>query len=155
MKRFHFNLQRILALREYREKDWEIKLGEVTGRCVRLKQSILERTRNRESALRAWHQTALTDVLYARSMEEYIRRMNHEQARLEVELEQAEAEREEVQKQFIEASRERKVLENLKDKRMQEYYKDQLKTEFKNIDEMNTGAAVRKLRQSGAPTGRA
>jgi len=154
MRRFDFNLQRILSLREYREKEWEIKLGEITGRCVRLKQQIADRRGNRESALRAWHYSGLSDVVYAGYMEEYMQRMNLEQIRLENELEKAEEERAEVQQKFIIASREKKVLENLKTKRQQEYYKQQLKTEYRNVDDMNNGTAVRRMNQSASKAGR-
>jgi len=154
MKRFDFNLQRILSLREYREKEWEIKLGEITGRCVSLSRKIEDRIRNRQAALRTWHETGSNDVFYAAYMEEYMQRLSIEQIRLEDELEEAEVRRAEVQQKYLEASKERKVLENLKDKRRQEYYKEQLKTEFRNVDEMNTSAALRKMRQSAGDPGR-
>lgn len=155
MKRFDFNLQRILSLREYREKDWEIRLGEITGRCLRLKNDIDQRIRNRKAALYTWHQEGTTDVSYAGYMEEYIQRMNLEQVRLETELEEAEEQRAEVQRKFLEASRDRKVLDNLKSKRQKEHYKEELSKEFKIMDEMNTSAVVRELRQPAAEDGRA
>jgi len=33
MKRFQFNLEKLLELRAYDEKNWEIKLGQIVSKC--------------------------------------------------------------------------------------------------------------------------
>ncbi|MBN2051244.1 MAG: flagellar export protein FliJ [Spirochaetales bacterium] len=155
MKRFQFNLQRILSLREYKEKEWEIKLGEITGRCVHLQSAVADRIRNREEVLKLRHREGPEDLQYAEYMEDYFQRMMVEQKYLEQELLEAERKRVEIQESFLGASRDRKVLDNLKEKRQKEYYKAQAAAEFKHLDEMNSGAAVRKMAYRTAEGGEA
>ena len=40
MRKFQFNLEKILELRKYDEQQWELKLGEATGRCNALHRDI-------------------------------------------------------------------------------------------------------------------
>ncbi len=53
-------------------------------------------------------------------------------------------EMEKVRARYLEASKERKVLDKLKDRRAKEYYDHQRDEEFKAVDDMNTAAAVRR-----------
>ena len=50
MKAFRFKLERILSLRKHREREWEIKLAEITGECVRLSREIEERSMSKAEA---------------------------------------------------------------------------------------------------------
>ncbi len=143
MRRFVFTLQRLLNLKEYREKECETELGEVTSRCVRFRRDIkdCESLHRKTLAVRSGH-TAIEELV---SSELFMRRMREDVVRLNTELEEAEKERDEVQKRYLEASRERKVLDKLKEKQSDSYYKEQAKEEMKNMDEINTSSAVRKI----------
>ena len=43
MKRFKFNLERLLKIREHEEHEWEIKLGKAVSECVRIQTEIESR----------------------------------------------------------------------------------------------------------------
>ena len=141
MRRFKFNLEKLLRIREHHEQEWEIKLGQAVSECVRLENEITERNFeiNRVLKTRGAVNHRENELL---AMEMYKRRMSHEIVRLKEELKQAEEKREEVRIKFLEVSKERKVLSKLKEKREKEYYKEQLKIEHNMIDEINNGRAA-------------
>jgi len=141
MKAFHFKLERLLNLRKYREREWEIRLAEVTGRCVRLSKEIEERTgRKAEVFLRGNLGASASEYL---AVHGFMKRLDQEIERKSAELASNEREREAVQEKYLEYSRERKVLDNLKAKRESEYRKIQKVEEVKQIDDINTGRAAR------------
>ena len=140
MKKFHYPLERLLKLRRHTEQEWEIKLGEATGRCVRIKRAIAQREANHRRVL-GERGSLSPDNLMAGEL--YLSRMRQEAAALRQELEEAEAERLKVQASFLEASRERKVLQKLKEKQEKAYLKEELKREFAEADDRNSGASAR------------
>ena len=75
-------------------------------------------------------------------MEFYKHRMNKEAGELRNKLVRAEKERDKVKADFLEVSKNRKILTKLKEKREKEYYKQQLKQEFNNTDEINNSRAA-------------
>jgi len=60
---------------------------------------------------------------------------------------------EKVRASYLEASKERKVLDKLKERRSGEYYEHQLDEEFKSVDDMSTSAAVNARRNESAESG--
>ncbi|MBI9103236.1 MAG: flagellar export protein FliJ [Spirochaetales bacterium] len=142
MRRFVFSLQRLLSLRERKEKDWETKLGEVVSRCNKLKRDIRECERLHRETLGV--RSADGGLGQLAASEFYMRRMREDVIKFQAELEKTEIEKDKVQVKYLEASRDRKVLEKLKEKQETEYYKEQLKEEMKMIDDINTSTAVRK-----------
>ena len=142
MRRFVFSLQRLLSLREHTEKEWETKLGEVTSRCNVLKRDIRESKRLHGETLKS--RSASLELSSLGASEAYMRRLRNNVLKFEGKLVQAEEERAQVQKRYLEASRDRKVLDKLKEKQADEFYREQLKEEMKIIDDINTSAAVRK-----------
>ena len=141
MKKFHFSLERLLKLKEHIEEEWEIKLGEATGRCVRIRKGIEERRGNHVRTLQDRGGLSHQDLM---ASELYMGRMRQEVVELEKELEEAEEERLNVQGFFLEASRERKVLQKLKEKKEAIHKQDQLKKDFDVLDDINSGAAARR-----------
>ena len=141
MRKFKFNLERLLRIREHDEQNWEIKLGRTVSECVRIETGIKNRTSEIDRVLitRGEMHGREEDLL---SMEMYKRRMNKEIGELGTKLKKAESKRDEVRKQFLEVSKRRKVLSKLKEKREAEYYKHQLKIEHDQIDEINNGRAA-------------
>ncbi|MAG13914.1 MAG: hypothetical protein CMN78_04900 [Spirochaetales bacterium] len=144
MKRFRFKLERILSLRAYREREWELKLGMATGKCVRLSREIDDRTYLKaRAALRGMKkQPQMADLLQNHL---YLARIDQEIGHRNAELAEREKERKEVQAGYLDASKDRKVLSNLKDKLSEAYSKKQKLEEVKEIDDINTGRAARKL----------
>jgi len=148
MRKFQFNLEKILELRKYDEQQWEIKLGQATGRCNALKKKIEER---RSSRKRTFNQRHLDtgDMRMFMYVENYTHRMDQEITELRAELEQAEKERKGVQEKFLEVSKKRKILDKLKERKQQVYYKQQEKQEQKVLDEISSAQYARKLEDVG------
>ena len=149
MKAFQFKLERILSLRKHREREWEMKLAEITGKCVTLMREIKERQMKKaDTFLHRAEGGAAAEYLWAHR---YMMRLDHEIENRTVELQLCERKREQVRKEYVKHSRDRKVLENLKDKRKVEYIDQQKIEEVKEIDDINTGRAARVL---GSAAGR-
>ena len=138
MKKFKFNLQRLLRIREHEEQKWEIKLGRAVSECVRLEQEINRRKGEISRMIKGGGQVENREDLLL-SMEMYKRRMGREILDLGRKLEEAEKERDTVRETFLEVSKNRKILSKLREKREAEYYKEQKKMEFNEIDEINNG----------------
>jgi flagellar protein FliJ len=148
MRRFHFKLQKLLELKEYREREWEIKLGEVTGRMESLRQKIDECGQNRRRAFVSGA-AAGNDIVTRMVAENYIRRMEHRSSVLQQDLRHLAQERAKLQSGYVEASRERKVFEKLKEKKAAEFYREQRKNEFVKQDDLNSSAAARRIEAGG------
>ncbi|MFO7731128.1 MAG: flagellar export protein FliJ [Spirochaetia bacterium] len=148
MRKFQFNLEKILELRKYDEQQWEIKLGQVTGRCNGLHKKIEERRSSRKHTFNQRHLDT-GDMRMFMYVENYTRRMDQEITELRAELEQAEKERKDVQEKFLEVSKKRKILDKLKERKQQMYYKQQEKQEQKVLDEISTARYARKLEDVG------
>lgn len=143
MKRFKFRLEELLRIRRYHERTWEIKLAEVVGHCVRiegvLKELDAERIANSSCSVDGFIY-GLSD-LYARN--EYLRRIDSETKTAKTELEKKLKEREEVNREYLVASKNRKILEKLEERKAEEYYKIQLKEEGKALDEVGSQMKIR------------
>ena len=130
MKRFQFRLERFLQLRRYREREWELKLADITGQCIILANKIKECTDNISITLgKRQFPTGMLNLYGLFENELFIQRMKQQITFYSQELTNKNKQREEVKKQYLEVSRARKVLEKLKDKREAEYY-DKLKRDL-------------------------
>ena len=137
MKAFHFNLERILNLRAYREREWELKLAEATGRCVRLRREIDADLKRKAAELtRRFERTLNPQVLDISNR--YVARLEQQISANESRLTYAEEARNEVQRKFLEAQRDRKVLDKLKERKSEAFIKEERLEEVAEIDDMNT-----------------
>ena len=152
MRRFQFRLERLLKIKVYRELEWQAKLAEKMGHCIRLAGRIRD---NKEETDRGFRQRfsggGALDLNLLQVLELYLKRLSGERIRLEAELEERMREREEVRLKFSEVSREKKVLEKLKERKQAEYYAEQKQEEFKLLDETNSGRIARKKIQGAWP----
>jgi flagellar FliJ protein len=148
MRRFTFRLEHLLTLRRYKEREWELKLAEITGICLKIRQKIakIDEKTNLANASR-FTIGAKQDYAQLISSELYVVRLVQERKKAVEELAQREKEREEIQKEYLEHSKKRKVLEKLKEKQENSYYDEMQKEEFKNADDINNGAFVRSRRE--------
>ncbi len=148
MRKFQFNLEKILELRKYDEQQWELKLGQATGRCNSLNREIESRKASRREIFEKRHLDSgdMRMFLYA---ENYTHRMDQEIVELREELKKAEAERQKLQEKFLEASKKRKILDKLKERQQQAYYKHEQKQEQKTLDEISSARYARELEDAG------
>lgn len=137
MRKFQFRLQHFLDIRKYKEREWELKLAAITGECISIENKIEENIKN--IILNMKKRAALAesiDIETFLNFENYIVRLEHENSSLREELALKELEREKIRKGYLEASRERKVLQKLKEKREEEFYTSQRKEEFKEAEDI-------------------
>ena len=150
MKRFHFRLERLLEIRSYRERQWLAKLAAASGLCSRLSRRIAENGEAARGAFyidtRRGHELDHSLLTYR---EHYINRLGQEQVKLREELEEKMRQRAQVQSKYQEVSRDKKVLEKLKEKRESDYYSQGKLEEFKEVDDLNSSQFIRKNQMRG------
>ncbi len=151
MKRFHFRLEKLLTIKKYNEKEWELKLARAAGECIRIEntmeRNIYEKARTLKNR-RTGGTLQMDALMYS---ELYMRRLAWNNERLREELLRKEVERNTIQKGYLEASKQRKVLDKLKERQEDSFYDKQRTEEMKSTDDMNNSLYVRKqeIRQGG------
>ncbi len=144
MRRFQFRLERFLDLRRWKEREWEIRLAQATGKVILLRNRIEEiGVEIGVSYDRTFARGTGIDVAAMAGRERYVQRLAAERVRKHAELAVRTREMEEVRGHYLEAARDRKVLDKLKERRAGEYYEWQRDEEYKTIDDLNTAARVR------------
>jgi flagellar FliJ protein len=143
MKRFRFDLEKILEIRAYREREAEIELGRATGVLTALEQEIksVAAARSRAASGRFAPGNGFGEI---RQYDLYICRLDAEGDRLLGEAAEAELKVENARQVFLEASRERKVLDKLREKRLREYRGELLAEEVKTLDDIACASAAGK-----------
>lgn len=144
MKRFAFRLQKVLDLRLYAEKEAQLRLAAKEGECLQLENYINDCLMRKAQAFlqRGSEGVQIQDLL---AFEFFAKKMDQEAERSQTLLAQKILEREELQRAFVEARKHRKVLDNIRDRRRDQWKKERLKEEVKAMDDMNTKAYIRKL----------
>lgn len=135
MKPFRFGLEKLLGLRKYYEDEAKIELGKAVGILAGIESNIRAVAGERAKAAAAQFSPENSAAEIQQYMF-YLLRLDEAKERLLREAALAEEEVETAREAFIEASRERKVLENLKDKRRGEYKKEALAEEAKALDDI-------------------
>jgi flagellar protein FliJ len=150
MRRFHFPMQQLLKLKIYHEKEWEIKLGELTGRMEEIRRRIEEcGSRRLEGfALRA---ASVRDFNALAAADNYVLRMEQQTERLRRDLNTLAKEREKIQSRYLEASKERKVFDRLREKQEAAFYKEEERAQVMLQDDMNSSAAARRIEYPDKP----
>ncbi len=148
MKRFRFNLERVLTLRKYIEKNREIKLGTIISKCNVIQNRIKLLEQNRISHFRNF-KLQNGGIDYLQTLERYFNKLEADRLEFSSELASLNEEKERAQEEYLEASRRRKTIEKVKEKKEQNYYREQLIEESKELDDIGTQFAVRnQLRQT-------
>lgn len=131
MKKFSFNLEKVLSLRKFREQETKIELGRAIGVLTEIEGKIKNVA---EERYRAGSQFSGNGAM-VRSYMLYTARLDLQKEQLLKEAVQAEIKVDAARSVFIEASRDRKVLDKLKEKREAEYRKLVFAEETKALDD--------------------
>jgi flagellar FliJ protein len=152
MRRFQFRLERFLDLRRWKEREWELALARIHGECLLLEQRIQAIALEISSSMfGAFRDGTRIDIEAMARRELYVQRLAIERERKKLLLVEKRREMEKVRLKYLEASKERKVLDKLKERRSGEYYERQLDEEYRSLDDMNTSsAAAASVRHSAA-----
>ena len=141
MRKYQFRLERLLEIRKYREQESELKLAAATGECVRLQTEIAEMDLARRNTLAKRYEVGGVDLAYLTAGELYMRRLDARTRSNQEELVERERDRDSAREEYLAASRDRKVLDRLKEKRETAYRKEQLKQEIFEIDD-SSGSSI-------------
>jgi len=138
VKRFSFNLEKVLELRQYREQEAKNELGRAISILNAIENNIKQNAlvHNRAVHERFTSINADNGMLSMLAWDNYILRLEQEAQRLMEEAAQAELVVEEKRNQYLEASRELKVMEKLREKRAAEYRKEVFAAETRELDDM-------------------
>ena len=129
----------MLDLRKHRERETEIALGKAVGALTGLERNIdgVNAERARVSA----RPPAASDIP---AFDRYILRLESEKAAFLREKAQAEHRVEEARQVYLEAAREREILDQVKERRRGEYRKLTAREETKTLDDLANSAKIRK-----------
>jgi flagellar FliJ protein len=143
MRAFRFNLQKALELRSHREREKEIALGRALGILHEIERSLAElgEKRLRAASERFSRTHGVEEILI---FDLYIRRLDENQERLLREAAMAELKVTEAREEYLEAARDRKVLDKLKERRLAEYREARRHEETRNLDDISQGAPARR-----------
>jgi flagellar FliJ protein len=141
MKKFRFSLEKALKLREYHEKETEIELGRAVGNLTRIEQAITATSEERDmTAAERFSAHNVSDLVV---YDLYVQRLDIAKEQLFQEAEQAGDQVEEARGVYLEATRDRKVLDKLKERREREYRKAVYAEETQILDDIASGSKIR------------
>ena len=149
MKPFIFGLEKVLNLRKHDEDEAKIELGRAISVLADLENRLIALAHERSRAAADQFNPANSAAMMQQYMF-YITRLDSTKEQLLKEAAQAELKVEEAREAFIEASRERKVLDKLKEKRQKEHRKEMLAQEAKALDEIRPGE-IRRMKSEENP----
>ena len=134
MKKFNFNLEKILKLREHNENEAKIMLGRSLSILHELENKLMLLAKELSRAGEEQFSSGNNVNIMQQYMFYLLRLENSKEILLE-ECANAELEVEKARNIYIEASRERKVLDKLKEKRIKEYKKEVQREENLLLDD--------------------
>jgi flagellar FliJ protein len=140
VKGFHFSLEKVRELRKYREQESKIELGRAIGVLTEIENRIKTAAEDRLRAA-ADRFSPAHGALEIINYNNYIQRLDLLTDQLLEEAAKAELVVEEKRTLYLEASRDLKVLDKLKEKKEKEYRKEKLAGETKELDDIFGGRA--------------
>jgi flagellar FliJ protein len=132
MKRFKFNLEKLLQLRKFKEEECKIALGQAISVLNRIESEIKETAVKRHHAA----QERFADTENISAWENYIIRLEQEAQRLTEQAAQAQLVVEEKRALYLEASRDLKAIEKLKEKKQKEHRKEMFNLQMAEVDDI-------------------
>lgn len=138
MKKFVFNLQSLLTLRDLEEQNARTALSEANAQIDRIDDRIGELKESIESAYSSWDGSSgrTFSKMDRMGVVAQVASLESEAAGARTQMQQAESARASAMAKLVEASKRRKVITNLKDKRQREYDVEMLKREAAEIEDI-------------------
>ncbi|MDR0474023.1 MAG: flagellar export protein FliJ [Treponema sp.] len=144
MKKFSFNMEKVLKLRKHHENETKMELGRAVGILSAIEGNIqaIAEERVRVAANQFLPGNNARDIL---QYSLYITRLDNTKEKLQSDAAAAELKVEEARGIYIEASRERKILDKLKEKQESEYRREFYSEETKLLDDIAAGTRTRNI----------
>jgi flagellar FliJ protein len=141
-------MEKLLEIRKFKERERSLELAEVTGRYMKKENEIKHLLSMRKQILKnrfnyADKNITADSVFYDTQISAVREKIMH----LEKELEEIEKERKSVRGRYIEALRDKNVLEKLKEKKMAEHKKSEMGKEEKALDDIAVTSFTIKLQE--------
>ena len=149
MRRFDFRLERILSLRKHSEDQAEQKLARVSGEYAQLQGELGRLTQEREATFRLGDPASRADINYRIAQSAYINFLESRSRDMESRRAEKVGELDSAQSEYREAMKQRNVLDNLKSRRSDEYYKEQRRAEGRELDDIGGQMSIRRHEQEG------
>jgi flagellar FliJ protein len=147
VKRFKFSLEKVLKLRQYHEHEARVELGRAIGVLAGIENEIKrnavirgDAVRERFAGIAASSGGDSGGSLSMHAWDAYINRLEQEAERLMEEAARAETVVDEKRNLYVEASRELKIMENLKERREKEHRKEKFAAETMEMDDRKVGS---------------
>lgn len=137
MKRFRFSMQKILDLRTFEQKNAEIELGKALAEETAIQRKI--ESLSQGAAAAAVAANGSVDFEYIRSTSSYIVLLKSQIYEQTVRLAEAKVVSEQKRSVLVKAIEKKKVLEKLRDKKLEAYKKAMFKAEETALDDVVTG----------------
>lgn len=134
MKRFKFNLEKILRLRQFKEEECKLALGRAVSILNKIENDIKETALKRHAAT----SSRFSNVAEISSWEIYILRLDQQADRLTEQAAQAQIVVEEKRALYLEAQKDLKAMEKLKEKQQKEYRREMLNYEMNEVDDLTS-----------------
>jgi flagellar FliJ protein len=132
MRRYKFNLEKILQLRKFKEEECKLALGQAISALNMIENEIKMTALKRHNATELRYENPGEMLLW----ENYILRLDLEAQKLAEKAAQAELVVEEKRALYLEAQRDLKAMEKLKEKQQKEYRKEMLNAEMNEVDDI-------------------
>lgn len=148
-KRFTFRLDPLLRIREHAEQQRKAKLAEVNGRLneqTRRAQRYDQMVRDEHHELRQNHLVGPLDVGRLAHHRRYVNSLMKATVQTLVERARTQQESHKAQRELVEAVKQRKVIEKLRERRLDQWQHDMDKAEQAELDEMGVSRAHRQER---------
>jgi len=131
-------MEKILQLRKFKEEECKIALGQAISALNKIENEIKMTALKRHNAA-AQRFSNPAEIL---SWDNYINRLELEAEKLANKAAQAEVVVEQKRTLYLEAQRDLKAIEKLKEKQQKEYRKEMLNLEMNQVDELTTSRLV-------------
>jgi flagellar FliJ protein len=132
MRRFKFNLEKIMQLRKFKEEECKLALGQAVSILNLIENDIKTTAVKRHNAA----SQRFDNVGEITTWEIYIARLDQEAERLIEKAAQAQIVVEEKRALYLEAQKDLKAVEKLKEKQQKEHRKEMLNYEITEIDNL-------------------
>ncbi|WP_294427953.1 flagellar export protein FliJ [uncultured Treponema sp.] len=136
MKRFNFSLQKVLDFREFEKKQAEAELGKAVAEEAKIQNTLEMIAKVHADSVKTADSTS--DISGMLALQNYFKLLDKQKEDALMSLAQAQVITEEKREIMREKMKNCKVLENLRDKRMAAWKKENLKEEENTIDDIVT-----------------
>ncbi len=148
MKKFQYRLERILQLKKHDEKDKQKNLGEATQKIFNQNRKLLKflQTRINTQGQQRKCLGGRINIIQHLGYSRYYRQLKKEELTGREILKAFEKDRERKQRELVDATKQRKIYEKLKERRHEKYIKDLELTLQKEQDELAAQSFMYKLK---------